>query len=130
MLSAEDNGVLATPLGSFLLVSGRADVCPLRLGDSEASLRACGAVDAGGLRGRGEATAIANPMTAVDFWLGAAALLRARWAPGGAGFFLEAEGGFEVPFTQPTFIFRGPRSTVDKPSFAASVALSAGVRFR
>jgi hypothetical protein len=128
-LLAGENGAFVTRTASFLLISARPDVCPVRLGSAAASLRACLAVNVGALRGVG--IDIAHPTPVVSFWLDASLLFRARWAPGRRWFFAEAEGGLVVPATRPTFVYADPIARVYQPPSAAAVgSLAMGVRFR
>jgi hypothetical protein len=110
-----ENGAFHTPTAIFVLVAARADVCPLRFGSRDLSIRPCVAADVGALYARGIQTQVTFPQHAVVPWFDAAVLLRARWAPGGWLFFLEAEGGILVPVTRPSFFYREPNSSLSQP---------------
>jgi hypothetical protein len=99
-LFAETNGADGSSQPSFLFVGGRIDVCPVRLGSSTLSLRPCLAADVGAVR----AEAQVNGTAGVTAWSDAAALVRARWAPGGGPWFVEVDGGAFVPSYRPEFI--------------------------
>jgi hypothetical protein len=127
---AAANGVFETRKASFLLLAARVDVCPVRIGSVDASLRVCIGADLGATRAAGLDTAIATPASSVDPWFDAAALLRARWAPGRGPVFAEVEGGLVVPFTRNTFVYEMPDKTIGHPTLAATGSLAVGARFR
>jgi hypothetical protein len=128
-LFATENISSKTRTASFLLLAARAEVCPVRLGSPDLSLRACAAADSGATRVEG--IAVAQPVTATNPWFDVTALLRARWAPGRGHVFVELEGGIVVPVTRNTFTFETPTHvTFDEPSPAAIGSLAVGWRFQ
>jgi len=135
VLAAENGVFMAHPTASYLLLAGRADVCPLRLGLRDWSIRPCVAADVGAVRAEGNNLGPVRGLTAWVAWFDAAALLRARWTPGRRRFFIEAEGGILIPITQPDFGYTDPnlksgflpQDRPDKPGAAGSLA--AGLRF-
>jgi hypothetical protein len=135
--SVESNGTFEARSASFVLIAGRADVCPVRFGSSDASLRVCLGADAGAVRAQG--IEVPHPGAGTDFWLDALALLRARWVPSHGAFFVEGEAGAAGVITRPQFMYvvpEGPgRSTglqlVGQPYPVEAVAsLALGWRFR
>jgi hypothetical protein len=128
---AAGNGIFESRKATFLLLAARVDVCPVRVGSGDASLRACIGADLGATRAAGLETAVAEPASSVDPWFDAAALLRARWAPGHGRVFAEIDGGLVVPFTRNTFVYETtPVTTIDHPTLAATGSLAVGARFR
>ena len=126
---AAENGVFEARKASFLLLAARVDVCPVRIGSGDASLRACMGADLGATRAAGLETAVAEPASSVDPWFDAAALLRARWAPAHGRVFAEIEGGLVLPITRNTFVYK-PDETIDHPTLAATGSLAVGAQFR
>jgi hypothetical protein len=130
---ATENGVLDSRTVVFDLLAARADLCPLRIGSRDASVRLCFAVDVGGLYADGMSADVTHPHAQAVAWFDAAALLRGRWAFGHGPFFIELEGGILVPVTRPTFYYGetgGLHQPVDHlwdPAVAGSLA--AGMRF-
>jgi hypothetical protein len=124
------NGVFestTTSKADFLLLAGRVDFCPLRVGSRGLSLRPCVAVDIGAVR----AEAVVDGVAGVEGWFDAAALVRARWAPGGGRFFVELEGGIFVPVNHSSFVLKDAQGTttpVDTPWWAGPLgSLTTGV---
>ena len=135
---AAENGVFKDRTVSFLLVGARADVCPVRLGSRDLSIRPCVSADLGEIRAEG--IAVTSPQQAVVAWFDAAALLRARWAPGRGLFFVEGEAGILIPVTHPRYVYENPSppNTMAKPAFptqyntpqaGAAGSLAVGLRF-
>jgi hypothetical protein len=129
---AAENGVFKDRTVSAVLLSGHADVCPVRVGSRDLSIRPCVAVDVGEIRAKG--IVVTTPLQAVVAWFDAAALLRARWAPGRGPFFVELEGGILVPATYPNFGYNNPNppsSFVHQytPRPGAEASLAVGLRF-
>jgi len=128
-VSASENGAFEARKASFILLTGRADVCPVRFGTEAASIRACLAGDLGALRGEG--IVVPHPDVAVGFWADGGALLRARWAPLAGWFFIEAEAGLLVPAIRKQFVFEKPIYDVDQPFSVVGIgSFAAGVRFQ
>ena len=127
---AAENGVFATRNASFLLVAGRMDVCPARVGSLDLSLRPCLAADIGGVRAEGIDVVVGgHGVPGSEFWFDFALLLRARWAPGGGRFFVEAEGGAFVPLDRASFVYENPLETIDTPWFVGvDGSLAMGLR--
>jgi hypothetical protein len=117
-----------TSTANFLLLAGRVDFCPLRIGSRYLSLRPCVAVDVGAVH----AEAAIEGVAGAEPWFDAAALVRARWAPGRGRFFVELEGGIFVPVNHSSFVLKdGPViTTVDTPWWAGPMgSLATGMSF-
>jgi hypothetical protein len=129
VLAAENGVFVSNPADGFRLLAGRVDVCPLRLGSRDLSLRPCVASDGGGLRAEG--IDVTTPRTVVVAWFDVALLVRGRWAPGRGRFFLEAEGGILIPVTYPNFGYENPPAFEHRytPGPGAAGSLAAGLRF-
>jgi hypothetical protein len=127
-LFAAENGAFETRTASFLLVAGRLDFCPLRIGSAELSLRPCVAADIGYVSAEGINAAPGRGLPGSEVWADAAALLRARWTPGRGRFFVEAEGGVFVPLNRSSFVYSNPTVTIDTPwDVAPTGAIAMGV---
>ncbi len=133
LVFAAENGVFRARTASFVLVAARPDVCPVRLGSRDLSIRACVGADVGALYAEG--IQVTHRQLAVVGWFDAALLLRARWAPGRGSFFVEAGGGILVPVTRPSFRYEEStgafaRPDVDDPwDVGAFGSIDAGLRF-
>ena len=125
---AAENGALASRTASFLLVAGRLDFCPVRVGSREVSLRPCAATDIGAVSAQGINAAPGRGVRGGEAGWDAAALLRARWTPGKGRFFVEAEGGIFVPLNRSSFVYENPFKTIQTPWWAAPAgSLAMGV---
>jgi hypothetical protein len=125
---AAENGALASRIASFLLVAGRLDFCPLRIGSREVSLRPCAAIDIGAVRAEGIDADPGHGVPGGEPWFDVAALLRARWAPGRGRFFVEVEGGIFVPLNRASFVYENPLKTIQTPwGVAPAGSLAMGV---
>jgi len=127
---AAENGAFSSPVASFLMGGGRMDLCPVRVGSPDLSLRACVTADLGAVRAEGlQVPAGGHGIPSVEAWFDAGALLRSRWVPGRGRLFVEAEGGMFVPVNRSTWNYTNPPSTVWTPWVVGSVgSLAMGVR--
>jgi hypothetical protein len=127
---AAENGAFEARTASFLLVAGRVDACPVRLGLRDLSLRPCLAADLGTVRAEGiDAVSGGTGVAGSEIWFDLAAVVRARWSPFGGRFFVEAEGGVFVPFNQSSFVYTHVPAPIDTPwSVGVEGSLTLGVR--
>jgi hypothetical protein len=122
------NGAFAGRSASFLIVAGRLDGCPVRLGSRTLSVRPCLAASLGLIRAEG--ISVADATVADRVWLDLSALARLRWAPGAGRVFLEIDGGLAIPLLRSTFVFESPTVVVHQvPPAGAVASAGAGVRF-
>jgi hypothetical protein len=131
-LLAAENGAFATRDASFLLLAARLDVCPLRLGRPELSLRPCVGADLGAVEAKGiDAVAGGTGKLGTEPWGDLQALLRLRGEPGLAHVFVEGEGGVFVPLNRSSFVYDHPVHILDTPWLVGVLGIvSVGVDFR
>lgn len=113
-------------LAKLVLVAGRLEGCPLRLGSSAVALRPCAGFELGAVFASGE---LAGGRDVVQRWGSAEASLRLEtWlAP---RVFLEIEGAVQVPFFRTRYFFIPDRLVYAVPELSGRAALVTGFRFR
>jgi hypothetical protein len=132
-LLAQVNGAFRTREASFVLLAGRFDVCPVRLGSRRLSLRPCLVADFGAVLAEAIRPSDVKGILGTEGWFDVGVLLRARWAPDRARYFVEAEGGVYVPANRAPFDYRYGESglaVIDTPWVAGPLgAVAGGVSF-
>jgi hypothetical protein len=101
--------VLAEGQATFRWVAARLGGCPFALSEVPFTVRACGGLDAGLLRGQG--SAVARPVEVTRGWIAATAAGRLQ-VPVSAWLFIEGEAGFTFPFIRDQFVFDRPRRDI------------------
>jgi hypothetical protein len=100
----ETSGHLVAVAGTaeLWMVSGRIDLCPLRLGSSSIALRPCAEAELGAVHAAGQIPV--NPHAVTEPWAALGAVLRARWFVA-RHFFVEAEFAAELPLVRTRYFF-------------------------
>lgn len=102
---------LAEGTATFRWIVARASACPLAVAAGPLTARPCLGIDAGALRGLGSGDKITKPLEETRGWLAATGLGRLQLHLG-EGVYLEAEGGFTLPFIRDRFVFVKPRRDI------------------
>jgi hypothetical protein len=123
-VNASENG--AGGSASLWLVSGRIEVCPLRLAGASFVVRPCAGAELGALRAEGQASF--TPHTDTEPWVAAEATLRAQWFPT-SWWFVELSGGPVVPLVRTRYYFVPDQTLYSVPGLTAQAAIGAGLLF-
>jgi hypothetical protein len=108
------------------LLTGRADLCPIRIGASALFASPCAGVEAGAIFSEGNR--VVPVRSAVTLWLAPSAMIHARWNATRV-LFLEIEGGAIFPVIRHRF-FAQPDTTLYRiPPVAARLGVGLGVHF-
>jgi hypothetical protein len=121
---AAENGAFAVRHASFLLLAARVDLCPLRFGRPDLSLRPCVGADLGAVQAKGiDAVVGGTGKLGTESWGDLQALLRLRAAPGRGHVFVEGEGGVFVPWNRSNFVYDPPLNVVDTPWYVGVMGM-------
>jgi hypothetical protein len=111
----------------FMQTMALLDLCPVRLASGPFDASLCARAEAGAVQSSGVGMEVSLQTTRP--WLGAGALVLARWQPA-RPFFVQAEGGAVAALVRDTFVFDDAQTPVYAvPAVGPVGAASVGARF-
>jgi hypothetical protein len=108
------------------MVGGRLELCVMRFGNAQVSLRPCVGGEIGLVHSRGQSTV--DPRTTLEPWASVAASLRLQWYATKA-FFAELGGGPVFPVIRAQYYFEPDQTLYAVPWLTAEGAGGIGLRF-
>jgi len=111
---------------SLRFFGGRLELCPLRLGDTRLTVRACAGSELAVVDARGQIAI--EPKSVTKLWASAEATLRLQWFAT-RSFFAELGGGPVLPIVRTRYYFEPDRTLYIVPDVTARLALGFGLLF-
>jgi hypothetical protein len=125
--SAGTGSALRVEVGADLLVvGGRLEICPLRLGGESFVVRPCVGGEIGQVWGRGQIAV--QPRRVTELWGAAEGTLRLSWFAT-PHFFVEASGGPVFPIVRTRYYFQPDETLYTVPVVTARGTFGFGIRF-